>query len=236
MQRRTIYIVLTLLVAALLLYAIAPGAISHGALLGNKSGKMMNIDESYAAIVITGVNDQSATYQVLSMGFKTKDNKAMVKSLKKPMTAQYFFSNNTVLISGDHMCNKTGNKTWKHHDHTLVDYKNATINVAGASAVIAKKNVTVLKHDNASTEMQFTGMSVYLPDGTTKSYTFATPVKVVFSKKDKKATISGDPAFNADIREGLKAVSIGQKVPGKRSAGTAIKDRIMAQGSDRQYP
>ena len=217
MQRRTIYIVLTLLVAALLIYAIAPGAISQGAMQGNKTGKMMNIDESYAAIVVTGVNDQSATYQVLSMGFKTKDNKAAVKTLKKPMSAQYFFSNNTVLITGDHMCNKTGNKTWKHHNHTLVDYSNATINVAGASAVIAKKNVTVLKHDNTSTEMQFTGMSVYLPDGTTKSYTFATPVKVVFSKKDKKATITGDPKFNADIRDGLKALSGGKKFPANAS-------------------
>ncbi|HEY3423021.1 MAG TPA: hypothetical protein VGK13_07650 [Methanocellaceae archaeon] len=197
----------------MLIYAIAPGAISQGAMHGNKTGKMMNIDESYAAIVVTGVSDQSATYQVLSMGFKTKDNKAMVKSLKKPMSAQYFFSNNTVFIAGDHMCNKTGNKTWKHHDHKLVDYSNATINVAGASAVIAKKNVTVLKHDNTSTEMQFTGMSVYLPDGTTKSYMFATPVKVVFNKKDKKATITGDPAFNADIRDGLKALSGGKKFP-----------------------
>ena len=217
MQKRTIYVVLALLFAALLVYAIAPGAISQGAHPGNKSGKMMNIDESYAAIVVTGVSDQSATYQVLSIGFKTKDNKAGVKNLKKPISAQYFFSNNTVLISGDHMYNKTGNKTWKHHNHTLVDYKNATINVAGASAVIAKKNVTVLKHDNTSIEIQFTGMSVYLPDGTTKSYTFTTPVKVVFSKKDKKATITGDPAFSADIRDGLKSVSTGKKFPANAS-------------------
>lgn len=173
----------------------------------------MNIDESYAAIVVTGVNDQSATYQVLSTAFKTKDNKAAVKNLKKPMSAQYFFANKTVFISWDKMCNKTGNKTWKHHKHTLVDYNNATINVAGASAIIAKKNVTVLKHDNTSTEIQFTGMSVYLPDGTTKSYTFATPVKVAFSRKDKKAIVTGDQAFNADIRDGLKALSGGAKFP-----------------------
>lgn len=213
MQRRTIYIALTLLVAALLIYAIAPGAISQGAMQGNKTGKMMNIDETYAAIVVTGVNDQSATYQVLSMGFKTKDNKAAVKNFKMPITAQYFFSNNTAFISGDKMWNKSGNKTWKHHNHTLVDYNNATINPAGASAIIAKKNVTMLKHDNTSCEMQFTGMSVYLPDGTTKSYTFATPVKVVFSKKDKKATITGDQAFNADIKDGLKVLSSGKKFP-----------------------
>lgn len=213
MQRRTIYIVLTLLFAALLVYAIAPGAISQGAHQNYKSGKMMNIDETYAAIVVTGVNDQSATYQVLNAAFKTKDNKAAVMNFTKPISAQYFFSNNTVFISKDKMWNKTGNKTGKHPKPALVDYNTATINPAGASAIIAKKNVTTLKHDNTSWEMQFTGMSVYLPDGTTKSYNFAKPVKVVFNKKDKKATIIADPAFNANIKDALTALSSGKKFP-----------------------
>lgn len=177
----------------------------------------MNIDETYAAIVVTSVNDQSATYQVLNAAFKTKDNKAAVMNFTKPISAQYFFSNNTIFISKDKMWNKTGNKTGKHPKPVLVDYNTATINPAGASAIVAKKNVTMLKHDNTSSEMQFTGMSVYLPDGTTKSYTFATPVKVVFSRKDKKATITADATFNANIKEVLNALKGGAKFPANAS-------------------
>ena len=101
---------------------------------------------------------------------KTKEGKVTTMDFAKPISGQYFFSNDTAIIT---MGNKTGEK---HQKPVMGDYSNATIKVAGASAVMVKKNITVIKHDKSGFEMQFTGISVYLPDGTVKSYTLSKPV------------------------------------------------------------
>lgn len=152
----------------------------------------------YSAIKVTGMTNNSASYDILNAVIKSKDSKVGTMDFAKPISGQYFFANNTGFIT---IGNKTGEK-----DHNLKkgDYNNATIKVAGASAVMVKKNITVTKHDKNGFEMQFTGLSVYLPDGTVKSYTLSKPVIVTGSKDAKTMKVVGSSELRADIQDALK--------------------------------
>jgi hypothetical protein len=114
----------------------------------------------------------------------------------------------------------TGNKTMagKHPKPVKTDYNSATINPSGASGIVALKNITMLKADNKTAEFQFTGVSVYLPDGSVKSYTFTTPVKVIKSWKDRTSKIE-NPAVIANLQDAFKS---GAKFPAN-SAPVSLK-------------
>jgi hypothetical protein len=68
----------------------------------------------------------------------------------------------------------------------------------------------VISKDKNGSTMQFTGMSVYLPDGSVKSYTYTKPVQVVKSWKDKTARIIADATFWSNMQDALKG---GAKFP-----------------------
>jgi len=200
-QRRTINILLAICVIASLLLVLAPGALSQGMHRGNNTTKTWNIDEMYSAIKVTGITNSSASYDIQNAVIKTKEGKVATMDFAKPLSGQYFFANNTGIINmGDKMGNQTGGK----HKPVMGDYSNATIKVAGASAVMVKKNITVTKHDKSGFEFQFTGLSVYLPDGTVKSYKLSTPVKVTWSKDSKTMKVVGSPELKTDIQDALK--------------------------------
>lgn len=182
--------------AASLLLVFAPGVLSQG-MHHNNATKTWNIDETYSAIKVTSMTSNSATFDVLNSVMKMKDGKVKTMDFAKPIPVQYFFANDTAVIN-------MGNKTMMHPKPVKGDYSNATINVAGASAVMVKKNITMLKHDNTSCVMQFTGISVYRPDGTVKSYTLSKPVTVTMSRATKTATVTGSPELRADIQDALK--------------------------------
>lgn len=198
MQRRTINILLAVFVTASLLLVLAPGALSQGMHRGNNTTKAWNIDEMYSAIKVTGMTNNSASYDIMNAVIKSKEGKVGTMDFAKPIKGQYFFSNDTGFIT---MSNKTGEKD---HKPMKGDYNNATIKVAGASAVMVKKNITVTKHDKNGFEMQFTGLSVYLPDGTVKSYKLSKPVIVSGSKDAKTMKVVGSPELRADIQDALK--------------------------------
>lgn len=198
MQKRTISIVLTLLLTASLLLVLVPGALSQGMHPpGNRSGKAMSVDEIYAAVKVTGATNSSATYDIMNVAIKGKDGKVVTMSPAKPLSGTYYFANDTAIIP---MNNKTGDK---RHKPVMGDYSNATIKVAGASAVIAMKNVTTVKQAKGNFETQFTGLSVYLPDGTAKTYTLATPVRIVHAKDKKAVTVIANPAMRADLQDAM---------------------------------
>lgn len=157
----------------------------------------MSVDEIYAAIKVTGATNSSATYDIMNIAIKGKDGKVVTMSPATPISGTYYFANDTAVIP---LSNKTG---VGRHKPVMGDYSNATINVAGASAVIAMKNVTTVKHAKGNFETQFTGLSVYLPDGSTKSYTLTTPVRIVGTKDKKTVTVIANPAMRADIRDAL---------------------------------
>ena len=199
MQRRTINILLAICLTASILLVLAPGALSQGMHHGNNTTKAMNIDEMYSAIKVTGMTNSSATYDIMNAEIKTKEGKVATMDFAKPISGQYFFTNDTAYIT---MGNMTGDK---HHKHVMGDYNNATIKVAGASAVVVKKNIKVIKHDKSGFEIQFSGLSVYLPDGTVKSYTLSKPVTITGSKDSKTIKVVGSPELKADIQDALKA-------------------------------
>lgn len=234
MQRSTIKVVLTLFVTASLLLVLAPMASSqviNQQGMADKGGKAWNISEAYSSIKVTGMTNDSVTYQIIGHAMKDKDGKVAIQNMTKPMYIQYFFANDTAIIPMDgawgnksHMDGAWGNKTpgyklpgnksmdnrtagnrseWKHHKG-MVDYNNATINVAGANAVLAMKNITVLRHDKGGFEMQYTDIAVYLPDGTAKTYKLSKPVKITASKDKKTVTMTGSPEFRADLMDALK--------------------------------
>ncbi len=197
MQRRTINILLAICVIASLLLVLTPGALSQGMHRANNTTKAWNVDEIYSAIKVTGITNNSASYDIMNAVIKSKEGKVGTMDFVKPISGQYFFSNDTGFIT---MGTKTGEKKNKPVEG---DYNNATIKVAGASAVMVKKNITVTKHDKNGFEMQFTGLSVYLPDGTEKSYMLSKPVIVTGSKDGKTMKVVGSPELKADIQDAL---------------------------------
>jgi type 1 fimbria pilin len=159
---------------------------------------LRNIDEVYHVIKVTGIKNDSCTFDIMSAAVKGKDGKVTMMDFSKPVSAEYFFTTGKIAFSPKERAPGARPKP------VTVDYANASLKVAGASAVLAVKDITVLKHDRNETELQFGGLSVYLPDGTIKSYPYSPPVKVVWAKADMTATISGNPSFVNDLREALK--------------------------------
>lgn len=217
MQRQKIIAALALLATALLLLVLAAGSAAQGQ--GQKNDRLENvnignIDTMYHAVVVTGTDSESLTFNILNTVIKGKDGSVLSKDLTTPIQVQYFYSNDTV---------KHGVKDKAAYEElqgfSRTDYNSATINVAGASAVIAAKNITVRKQDG-STEFQVAGFSVYLPDGTAKSYKLDTPVKAVISREKKTTTVAGNPQFRAALQDALKG---GTKFPAN-AAPIKIKD------------
>jgi hypothetical protein len=210
-QKRTVKIVLALLIVASLLLVLVPPAMSRG-MDGHwhkgKGERMKNIDEIYETIAYTGSKDGAITFNILGVAVKDKSGNATVMTFPKPLAAQYFSSNGTFMVSRPNITE------WKGHVRPIrTSYDNATIDPSGASCVLALKNFTLVQRGNKTVEFQFTGMSVYLPDGSVKSYTYSTPVKIVKSWKDKMTTIS-NPAVVADVQDAVKG-------GGKFPAGSA---------------
>jgi hypothetical protein len=145
---------------------------------------------------------------------KGKDGSVLTKDLALPVPVQYFFSNDTVKYGAK---NRTAYEELQGFART--DYNTATINVAGASAVLVGKNITVRKQIRGA-EFQITGFSVYLPDGTVKSYKLETPVKAVISQDNKPTTVTGNPPLRAALQDAFKG---GAKFPAN-AAPVKIKD------------
>jgi len=201
------------LVAALMLVSVAAVA-SHDSNVkdlrwGGK--KNWDIDTVYHTVAVTGMTKDSVTFNILSSAVKGKNGNVSVINHTTPIAVQYYFTNDTAVITGKKhdMMNRT-NKTGHRCHMPMVNYNDAKINVAGGSAVIAAKNFAVKKLDNNTTEMSFSAFSVYLPDGTAKSYKLDTPVKMVKTHGVHGVKITGNPQFRADLQDALKG---GAKFP-----------------------
>lgn len=169
--------------------------------------KHMDIDTVYHTIQVTGMTGNSVTFNILNSAVKGKSGNVTTMNYTTPIAVQYYFSNDTAVVSKTGMKNKTAGE---RHRPPKTSYNDATINVAGGSAVIAAKNITVKKLDNDTMEVQLSSFAVYLPDGTGKSYKLDTPVKAVKSRTDKTVKITGNAQFRADLLDALKG---GAKFP-----------------------
>lgn len=172
-----------------------------------KGDWMKSIDEVYEAVAYGGTSNGVTTLDILGVAIKDKSGNVTVMNFTEPISVKFYSANNTAVFPKT----RAGNKTMagKYPKPLRTDYNSATINPSGASGIVALKNITVLKADNRTAEFQFTGVSVYLPDGSVKPYTFATPVKVTKSWKDRTAKIE-NPAVIANL---IDAFSGGAKFP-----------------------
>ncbi len=197
-MQRTTRIVLTLLIVVLLAALIIPAAISQGTDHRQKSRSGMGTwapDEIYNIVSITGATGSSLNFDVIGSAIKGKDGKVvfMNESTKRPGT--YYFNNDTAFISF------AGKTDQKRQRPVIGNYSDASVNVAGASAVVAMKNVTMAGKGQAEPGARFTSLSVYMPDGKTKSYTLATPARITRSADNKSMMIVGNPSVRAALQD-----------------------------------
>jgi len=221
--QRSTKIVLTLLLAASLLSMIAPTAISIGGGTSKASDANNHTwkapTELYMVISAKNVTTTSASFDIIGHAMRTDDGKALSKNISKPVAGQYFFANDTAVISmGDKPRNRThdnktgdGNRTWKKPGNNqsrthpgengkgpgLGDYDTTTINVAGGSAVVAWKNVTQVSKDQDKIQLQSSDLLIYVPDGTVQYHQLSTPIVMTVSFKDHVATITGNPELRS---------------------------------------
>ena len=86
-----------------------------------------------------------------------------------------------------------------------VDSANSsTIKVAGTSAVLGLSDFNIECKTKDYTIASFSKMSVYLPDGTVRSYNLSRPVKVIKSMERKTAVWDAYPAFSKALGDALK--------------------------------
>ena len=128
--------------------------------------------------------------------------------LTPPTPVQYFDANDTLMFGAQNRMT-----LGELQGYTREDYNTATINVAGASGVMAAKHIGVSMKDGGI-QFQVPGFAVYLPDGTVKTYTFDTPLKASISPGSSTMTIEGNPQLKAALKE----IATGDAYPGERCA------------------
>ena len=117
---------------------IVPVALSQGQDRDlRKRGKAWAPDTIYNVVSVTGANDASVSFDILASMIKGKDGKVVFMNDSTKRSGTYYFANDTAVIP---FASKTDKKRLKP---VIVDYSNATINVAGASAVVGLKNISM---------------------------------------------------------------------------------------------
>lgn len=200
--------------ASLLLALVASSAVQGQDQQKLETLNPMNMDTMYHAYVVTGVSGDSVTLNVLNTVVKNKDGSVLTKDLTPPTPVQYFYANDTVKFGAQNRMT-----LGELQGYTREDYNTATINAAGASAVMAAKHVGVSMKDGGI-EFQITGFSVYLPDGTVKTYKFDTPLKASMALGSTTMTTTGNPQLKAAVQDIAKE---GAKFPAN-AAPIKIKD------------
>jgi hypothetical protein len=206
---RTLKVILALLIVASLVLVLAPAALSQYGPPRSGDGNRTPPpppEEIYMVISAKNVTGTSATFDVTGEAVRTADGRAMVGNYTTPRAGEYFFGNDTAIISGGERPHKgervaAFGKTGRHRPMAMGNrspgergpppggqrpvmgyYNNSTINVAGATAVVAMKNITGMTHlGNRTVQFQFTDMLVYLPDGSTTTHKLSTPVTVTIA-------------------------------------------------------
>lgn len=163
------------------------------------SGMIKRID---IPITVTGMADNSATFTVQNMAIGGKKGKVMVITLDRPLTGKYNMTKDMAYVStGDMAMDSTGMGGMSIRVDTP---KNATIPVAGASAILGLSDIRIEYMGKDYTVATFSKLSVYLPDGKVKTYHLEKPVKVVKSKERKSVAWDAYPGFTRALEDALK--------------------------------
>lgn len=199
--QKNLRIVLAILVLVSLAALIIPVAWSQGPGPGMKGrrGPAWEADTIYNVIGVTGATDSSVSFDVMGSAIKGKDGRVIFMNDTRTRTGTYYFANDTAVIP---FLNRTPGERPRA---VIGDYGNASVDVAGASAVIAMKNLTMTRYGRGEHEAQFTGLSVYLPDGTAKSYSLTTPARITRSPDNRSMMIAGGPSMRTALQDMAKS-------------------------------
>jgi hypothetical protein len=200
-----------------LLLALSAGAVAQGqSQMSAKTENVdpKNIDTFYHAIAVTGASGDALSFNVLNTVVKTKDGSVLTKDYTPPIQVQYFYANDTLKYSDKAL---SGYEEFQGYIRT--NYNAATINVAGASAVMAGKDITVSPKDSGI-EFDIGSFALYMPDGTARSYKLQPPVKSVMATGKGPMTVAVTPQVKAAMMDALKS---GAKFPAN-AAPVKIKD------------
>jgi hypothetical protein len=213
-RRKIIIALASLAVASIFLVLVASLAVQGQGQKKLETLNPANMDTMYHAYAVTGTSGDSVTLNVLNTVVKNKDNSVLTKDLTPPTPVQYFYANDTVKFGGQNRMT-----LGELQGYARTDYDAATINVAGASAVMAAKHVGVSMKDGG-VEFQIPGFTVYLPDGTVKTYKFDTPLKASMALGSTTMSTAGNPQLKAALQDIAKE---GAKFPAN-AAPIKIKD------------
>lgn len=233
-MERTLKAILALLIMTSLMLVLAPAALSQygppRAGDGNRTPPPPP-EEIYMVISAKNVTGTSATFDVIGQAIRTADGRATARNFTRPMTGEYFFDNDTAIISGGdrpprgeramagprgrHRAMEAGNRSPGERGPppggprpVMGYYNNTTLDVAGATAVVAMKNITGFTYGNRTHQFQFTDMPVYLPDGSATTHKLSTPVTVTMA--NRTITVKANPEVRS-IMQGF--IGSGNRFP-----------------------
>lgn len=153
-------------------------------------------------ITVTGTSDSSTTFTMQGMAVEGRKGKVMVVTLDKPLTGKYNMTSDMAYVSmGDMAMDQMG---MGGMNIRVDNASNSTLPVAGASAVLGLSDIRVEYKGRDYTIASFGKMSVYLPDGTVRSYDLEKPVKVIKSKERKTVVWDAYPGFTKALGDALK--------------------------------
>jgi hypothetical protein len=194
-------ILLALLVVGSLLLIAATGAVSRNVGTQTMAAKgTSSIDEIYYTIKDTGAKDGHYTFDVKEVAVKTRDGNVAMFKLTKPLVVDYSYSADKFVMP------MKGQLMDMSAKPMVTSYDKANIDVAGASAVVALKDIKMLKQEKNMIDLSFGSMSIYLPSGAVKSYTLSTPAKFEGNMQTGTITISGSSAIRPGIQEAVKGM------------------------------
>lgn len=151
------------------------------------------------AISAGGMSGGNATFTVPYSAKVYKIDKVdygAVTTFNKPLQGLYNVSKNRGQISTANALPAT----------MVVDQlNNSSIPVAGTNAIVALRNITNVGAAKGKFTFEFRKVSVYLPNGTAKTYNLDKPAKVSYAVDQNTVTTEADPAFTRIMADLFKA-------------------------------
>lgn len=200
MQMKSIRTLSALSLVLVMLVSLAPGAMAHGEYRAHDWMKSHDIECIDIVKTVTGTSGDRVTFNVPSMAIKGKEGEVASFSFPTPLDGSYNTTAGMGFIS---------TRNGKTSDVAIRPYVNATLNVAGASAVMSMKGIKVLLKEDDYFIFEFHKLGLYMPDGTGMEYKLEKPVKVIYSKDRKMLVIDAYP----ELTNSMSGIYTGAKFP-----------------------
>ncbi|MCD1294061.1 hypothetical protein CUJ83_03505 [Methanocella sp. CWC-04] len=209
MHSKTIRTILIVFVLLSLFTGIVPGTFAQDGYMDDKDpmadkyGRMTGrqIDRIDSVISISNMSTDSAMFTISEMVLKGIGNNVSHIILSKPLSGEYDMTSDMAYMSTKELDTATMERS---------DVGKTSIAVAGASAIWTMKDIKVLFNDRDYFLYEFGTLSLYMPDGTVKSYKLEKPVKMLFSKERKMEIMDAYPTVTSALKD---AFMPGDKFP-----------------------